>query len=93
VRLPASPVEGKANEALREFLVEQLEISCRDVQIVFGHTSRWKQVKADGTTSDAIDALCPQPDDSLRSNVFFTQEDHCVRAGVAFEMVFLSPGT
>jgi uncharacterized protein (TIGR00251 family) len=57
VRVQAPPVEGKANEALREFLAEQLRVSCRDVEIVSGHTSRWKRVKVDGVTPDAIEAL------------------------------------
>ena len=57
VRVQAPPVEGKANEALREFLAEQLGIPCRDVEIVSGHASRWKRVKADGVPPDAIEAL------------------------------------
>ncbi|MGD8966045.1 MAG: DUF167 domain-containing protein [Anaerolineae bacterium] len=57
VRVQAPPVEGKANEALREFLAEQLGVSCRDVEIVSGHTSRWKRVKVDGVTPDAIESL------------------------------------
>ena len=57
VRVQAPPVEGKANEALRELLAEQLGVSCRDVEIVSGHTSHWKRVKVDGVTPAAIEAL------------------------------------
>jgi uncharacterized protein (TIGR00251 family) len=57
VRVQAPPVEGKANQALREFLAEQLGVSCRDVEIVSGHTSRWKRVRVDGVTADAIEVL------------------------------------
>ncbi|MGD2176869.1 MAG: DUF167 domain-containing protein [Anaerolineae bacterium] len=57
VRVQAPPVGGKANQALRKFLAEQLGVSHRDVEIVSGHTSRWKWVKAYGVPPDAIEAL------------------------------------
>jgi uncharacterized protein (TIGR00251 family) len=59
VRVQAPPVAGKANEALVEFLAEQLGVSRRDVEIVSGHSSRWKQVRVDGVTAEAIRALLP----------------------------------
>ena len=57
VRVQAPPVEGKANEALREFLAEQLGVSTRAVEIISGHSSRWKRVRVYGVTVDAIAAL------------------------------------
>jgi uncharacterized protein (TIGR00251 family) len=57
IRLQAPPVEGKANEALREFLAGQLGVSNRDIEIISGHTSRWKRVEVGGVGADAIEAL------------------------------------
>ncbi|MGD2146774.1 MAG: DUF167 domain-containing protein [Anaerolineae bacterium] len=57
VRVQAPPVEGKANEALRGFLAGQLRVSVRAVEIISGHTSRWKRVRVQGVTADAIAAL------------------------------------
>jgi uncharacterized protein (TIGR00251 family) len=57
VRVQAPPVEGKANEALCELLAARLGVSARDVEIVSGHTSRWKRVRVDGVTPAAIEAL------------------------------------
>ncbi len=46
VRVPA--VEGKANEALRIFLAERLEIPVRAVEIVGGEKSRGKLLRVEG---------------------------------------------
>ena len=44
VRLQAPPVEGKANDALREFFAAAFKIPRRDVVLVAGETSRHKRL-------------------------------------------------
>ena len=44
VKVQAPPVDGKANEALCEFLAEQLQIPARSIEIVGGEKSRDKVV-------------------------------------------------
>jgi len=44
VKVQAPPVDGKANEALCEFLAEQLQIPARSIEIVGGEKSRDKMV-------------------------------------------------
>ena len=44
VRLSASPVEGKANEALCQFLARAFSCAPRDVAVLRGQTSRQKIV-------------------------------------------------
>ena len=44
VRLTAVPADGKANEALCEFLAERLQIPSRSIEIVGGEKSRDKAV-------------------------------------------------
>ena len=43
VRIAAPPVEGRANEALVEFLARLFEVARRDVVLVAGETSRQKR--------------------------------------------------
>ena len=50
VRLRAPPVDGKANEALLEFMAETLGIPARNLRLVSGETSRQKRVLARGLT-------------------------------------------
>jgi hypothetical protein len=57
IRVKAPPTQGKANEAPREFLAEQLNVSKWAVEILFGHTSRWKRVRVESVSPDAIRAL------------------------------------
>jgi len=57
IRVKAPPAQGKANEALREFLAEQLGVSKWAVEILSGYTSRWKRVRVEGVSPDAIRAL------------------------------------
>lgn len=45
VSVIAPAVEGKANEAVRELLAEELSLSKSDVRIVNGRTSRLKQIE------------------------------------------------
>jgi uncharacterized protein (TIGR00251 family) len=45
IRLTAPPIEGKANEYLREFLSEQCGVAKSQVTILSGDTSREKRVR------------------------------------------------
>ncbi len=48
VKVHAPPVEGRANEALCEFLAESLSLPKRAVSVLRGDTSRQKTVRIDG---------------------------------------------
>ena len=48
VKIHAPPVEGRANEALGEFLAEALGVHRRAVTLVRGDLSRQKLVRIDG---------------------------------------------
>ena len=48
VKVQAPAVEGKANEALREFLAGHLDLPARDIDIVGGGKSRDKTVAITG---------------------------------------------
>ena len=53
VRLAAPAVEGKANEALVEFLAEYYGVPKRNVRITSGLTSRKKRVIIEGAVRSA----------------------------------------
>ena len=57
VRLAASPVDGKANDALIELLADELDVAWRSVRIVSGEASRSKTVQVDGIEPDLIERL------------------------------------
>lgn len=44
IRLQAPPVEGRANEALREFLADRFDVPRAAIRIEHGQTGRRKQV-------------------------------------------------
>jgi uncharacterized protein (TIGR00251 family) len=48
VKVHAPPVEGRANEALCEFLADTLGLPRRAVRVLRGDTSRQKVVRIDG---------------------------------------------
>lgn len=48
VRLAAPPVEGRANQALVEFLADYFEVPRRNVRITAGLKSRRKRVVVEG---------------------------------------------
>jgi uncharacterized protein len=50
VRLAAPPVEGRANDALVEFLADYFEVPRRNVRITAGLKSRRKRVIVEGAT-------------------------------------------
>lgn len=54
VKIHAPPVNGRANDALCEFLAEQLGLPRRAVTLVQGDTSRQKLVRIAGMTLDAV---------------------------------------
>ncbi len=57
VRLTAPPVEGRANDALRRYLAERLEIRVAAVRILSGERSRTKRVEVRGVSGARIRAL------------------------------------
>ncbi len=54
IRLNAPPVEGKANDALVQFLSEKLELPRRSIVLESGDRSRNKRVLVIGTSARAI---------------------------------------
>lgn len=54
VRLTAPPVEGKANQALRDFLAERLGLRSSQVQIRVGDKSRLKIVSVSGLSQQEL---------------------------------------
>ena len=57
VRLAARAIDGKANEALIEFLAEHFRVPRRSVHIESGLRSRQKRVSIEGLSSAALDDL------------------------------------
>ena len=55
IRLNAPPVEGKANEALIEFLADVLGVRRAQIEIVMGHASRHKVVRMSGASAKQIE--------------------------------------
>lgn len=56
VKVHAPPVEGRANEALCEFLAEALNLPRRAISLLRGDTSRQKLVRIDGLTLAEVKA-------------------------------------
>ena len=52
VKIQAPAMEGKANEALREFLADRLKLSLRSIEIMSGLKSRDKVVAITGMDTD-----------------------------------------
>ena len=57
VRLTASPVDGKANDALRRLLAARLNVPASAVKIVAGEKNRNKRVAIAGVTPAQVAAL------------------------------------
>jgi uncharacterized protein len=60
VRLQAPALEGRANEALIEFLAELLKTSKGAVRILSGERSRMKRLELRGVTKQQIERLVMQ---------------------------------
>src|SRR5215467_13054507 len=58
--LTAPPVDGRANQAVIEFLAELLEIPRSSVTITSGETSRSKVVRIAGLSQQAVKAKLAQ---------------------------------
>lgn len=54
VRLTAPPVEGKANQALVDYLADRLGVARGAVSIASGHNSRRKLVEVEGLSQEEI---------------------------------------
>ena len=57
VRLNVPPVEGRANEALRRFLADCLNVPLGAVKIASGQRSRLKRVEVQGASADRLRAI------------------------------------
>ncbi|HEV2288375.1 MAG TPA: DUF167 domain-containing protein [Candidatus Acidoferrales bacterium] len=57
IHLTAPPADGRANEALRRFLAERLNVSASAVRILRGEKSRTKQVEIRGVNAAQIQSL------------------------------------
>jgi uncharacterized protein (TIGR00251 family) len=55
VRVAAPPVDGRANDALVEFLAAEFALKAADVTLVSGATSRSKRFRLGGLEPDAAD--------------------------------------
>ena len=56
VKVHAPPVEGRANEAICEFLADELGLPHRAVKVLRGDTSRQKVIQIDGLDLAAVKA-------------------------------------
>jgi len=54
IKLRAPAVEGKANEALRNFLAERLKISARSIVLEYGQKSREKVIRIEGLNAEEV---------------------------------------
>jgi len=57
IKLTAPPVEGEANEKLREFLAEKLEINRGCIEIITGHRGKNKLIKVVGIKKERFENL------------------------------------
>jgi len=57
IRLTVPPVEGRANEALRRFLAECLNVPLGAVKIASGQRSRLKRIEVQGAKAEQVRAV------------------------------------
>jgi uncharacterized protein (TIGR00251 family) len=56
VKVAAPAVEGRANEALCDFLADQLQLPRNAVRLLRGETSRHKIIRIDGLTTNEMES-------------------------------------
>ena len=56
IRVAAAPENGRANEAVRRLLAEELGLPRNSVTIVSGHTAREKVVELQGISGERVEA-------------------------------------
>lgn len=61
IRLAAPPVDGKANDALVDYLAQALGVPKASIVIASGHTARRKRLEIRGVQTDQIVALLTTP--------------------------------
>lgn len=59
IRLAATPIEGRANEALLRFIADYFKVPLRNVELKQGDQSRHKRIEVRGSTVDP-DSLLDQ---------------------------------
>ncbi len=59
IKVHAPPVEGRANDALCEFLAEHLDLPRRAITVARGDTSRQKVLRIDGLSATELQAKLP----------------------------------
>lgn len=57
VRVAAPPVDGAANEELVRVLAQALDLPAREVEIMSGHSSKLKQIRARGAARERLESL------------------------------------
>jgi len=57
IRIAATPVEGKANKALIQFLAKHFGVKRSQVEILSGHTSRIKTIHVVGQGTEKLQQL------------------------------------
>ena len=57
IRVATAPENGAANEAVRRLVAQALGLRVRDIDIVAGATSRYKQLRIAGAADDIIARL------------------------------------
>ncbi len=54
IAVAAPPLEGRANDALTEWVAERLDLPRRQVQLVAGQRSRDKTLRVEGTSAKRV---------------------------------------
>lgn len=60
IRIKSPPTEGAANDELVLFLSKILQLPRKDIEILYGHTSRTKmlEIKTERSPETVIEQLC-----------------------------------